>query len=127
MAKRKEEGFFGMCGQELFVYCSAYTHTPFVDGRRYKELCHLCYEVPKMSDWDEKLQRIIHYPTMDPKRLCTVAELMDGGWDKKDCETSLKAVKKAIANSKPTSDPNPIPTPPVAKKRGRPAKVKIRK
>ena len=125
MARRKQEGFCGICGREVLVNCSAYTHKPFIDGRRYEDLCHLCYEVPKMYDWDEKSQKIVYYSTMDPKRLCTAAELMEGGWDKKECEISIKAIKKAIANAKPVAAIEPPPPPP--KKCGRPPKAKKRK
>lgn len=124
MAKRKQENTCEICGRELSVLCSGYTHKSFIDGRHHAELCHICYEVPKMAEWDEKLQKVMYYSTMDPKRLCTIEELMSGGWEKKECETSLKAVKKAIANRKPEVVPEPSLPP--KKKRIRPIKAKAK-
>ena len=89
-----------VCGKELFVFCSAYQHKPFIDGKRHNEICKLCYEVPKMCEWNEYYNIWEYYNTFDPERIHTVAELMEGGWTKQECEFAIKAVKKAIAKGK---------------------------
>jgi hypothetical protein len=84
-----------ICGRELFCFASAYAHQPFIDGKKYEAMCQLCYEVPKMAVCDEN-GRTLFYTEFDPQQLCSVEELMAGGWTKDECKQSLDAVKASI-------------------------------
>ena len=100
MPEKYQESMCRICGKEIFACCSAYKETPFVDGRCYAEMCHACSEVPKMIELDEKVNEWIVYKEMSPKRLCSVKEIMSGGWTRQEAELAIKAVKKAIAKGK---------------------------
>lgn len=84
-----------ICGQEMLVYCSGYRHHPFVDGKKYEAICQLCGEVPKMAYCDDQ-GTTWFYKEFDPQQLCSLEELMSGGWTKEECKISLDAVKASI-------------------------------
>lgn len=106
MAKYKE-GFCQICGCEPEAYVSAYRERPFVDGRKYKEICWCCANVPKtwelLKNYDDGYcihkEYVMVYDEMDPKRLHTVEEIMSEGWDREEATRSVRAVKRAIKNS----------------------------
>ncbi len=95
MARPKKHfpGFCQVCGQEAEVCVSGYQTHPFIDGRRYQEICFICSEVPKMYEYNGEL---VVYDTFDPKRLHTADELAEDGFDKKLAQKSIRAVKQAI-------------------------------
>ena len=109
MAKKNQDGFCQICGVEYKAYTSAYTNFPFIDGKKYREICHCCSEVPRMwelkKNYDDGYafykEYIFVYESMDMDRLHSVESLMkDGGWEKKDAERSVRAVKKIVAIAK---------------------------
>ena len=103
MGRQKHvEGTCEICGCEYMAYCSYYRDHDWVDGRRHKELCHACFDVPKVHVMDERTGIWFVMP-LDPDRLYTPKEMMDDGWDKDIATRSVKAVKAAIKNGKSRS------------------------
>ena len=101
MPKRKE-GYCNICGEFCEVVCTGYSSGPFVDGKKYDEICHVCHCVPKTCEYDEENDEWIHYDYLEDKKLRTVAEMMEDGWDKAEAAKSVKAVKAAIKRAKGT-------------------------
>jgi len=89
-----------ICKSEFESFTNAYESQPWIDGRRHKEMCHCCYEVPKMYSYDEENDVLTQYDEMDYRRLCTVEELMQEGFDKKEAQKSVRAVKALIRKRK---------------------------
>lgn len=109
MAKKHREGTCQICGIEYEAFTSAYSDSPFIDGKKYAEICHCCSCVPKMwelkKNYDDGYavhkEYLLVYEEWDMNRLHSVASLMeDGGWDKPDAERSVRAVKRAVAAAK---------------------------
>jgi len=89
-----------VCGLPLEVMVCGYRDDPFVDGRLYEEMCHICSCVPVRVVFNEKTKEWDWYDHISPDRLATVATLMNGGWDKSEAEYAIKAVKKLLKNPK---------------------------
>lgn len=84
------------------VLCSGHSRTPFIDGRKYANICFVCFHVPKMwigelgrardgsqDEWDG--------PFWDPKLLHTAAELVDNGvCDLSRARKSIRAIKQKL-------------------------------
>ena len=84
-----------------YAFSSAYESTPWVDGRVHRGvMCHCCYEVPKMHHYDEESKELTVYHEMYYNRLCTVDELVAEGFDKKDAQRSIRAVKALVRKRK---------------------------
>ena len=96
MAKIADE-LCEICGRDYSAYCSYYSNHNWIDGRRHKIICHICYDVPIVHEVEDD---IWYVKPFDPNRLQTVKEMVQGGWDKKDAEIAIKAVKKAIKKGK---------------------------
>lgn len=92
--KKHIDGICQICGQEVEVCVSGYRDHPFIDGRKYEEICFVCSEVPKMYEYKNK--ELTKFDTFDPKRLHTVAELAEDGFDNKYAKKCIAAVKRAI-------------------------------
>ncbi len=88
-----------LCGQVFDVFTRYYATKPFLDGRKYAILCDNCIAVPKMWTYDEKKGEVVVYPEPDPRRLNSVADMMEDGFSKRPAEISIKAVKAAIKKS----------------------------
>ena len=106
---RHKEGQCQICKVEYEAFTSAYGDSPFIDGKKYVEICHCCSEVPRMwelrKNYDDGYavhkEYVYVYDSWDMDRLHSVASLMDdGGWDKEDADRSVRAVKKAVAAAK---------------------------
>ena len=95
--KKHTDGICQICGYEVEVCVSGYKEHPFIDGRRYQEICFLCSEVPKMYEY--KNNELIVYDSFDDHRLHTAMELVEEGFDKKEAQQSIRAVKRAIKTS----------------------------
>jgi hypothetical protein len=93
------ELFCPICDQEMQTLVSAYHKSPFIDGRRYEFICHCCSEVPRMYEANEDGYHNV-FKEFDKKRLHSVDDLMEFGWDKQYAKTSLKAVQAKIKKSK---------------------------
>ena len=92
--KKHTEGFCQICNQEAEVCVSGYRDIPFIDGRKYQEICFICSEVPKM--YEDNGEGLVEFATFDPKRLHTADELAEDGFDKKRARKCIAAVKRAI-------------------------------
>lgn len=97
---RHKEGCCHICGLEFEVFASTYENTPWVDGKKHAEICHICFDVPKNLEYDEKKDEWVAYEELSPSRLRTVEEMVDDGWDKKEAQVAIRAVKKACRNKK---------------------------
>lgn len=101
---KRIEGICPICGQEIEVIVSAYKSYPFIDGKRYSEICWPCACVPKtweiLKNYDDGYclhdEYVKCYYTFDKDRLCSVQEMMEDGFPKVVADRSIKAVKKAI-------------------------------
>jgi hypothetical protein len=99
--KPRSEDECPICGQYISVIASGYRNEPFLDGKKYHVMCFTCACTVKGAFTfrvGENLKPIV------PGELYTVQEMMEDGFDKKEAEISLKAVKAAIAKSKKTGD-----------------------
>lgn len=94
MTKRNSD-ICPICGQYVEVVVSAYGHQDFIDGRRYDEICFVCASVPKMSEYHPE-KGLVVYSEFDIRRLNSVQDMVEDGWDRKRVEASIKAVKRAI-------------------------------
>jgi len=89
-----------ICKAELEAYTSAFEDDPWIDGRKHKDICHCCMCVPKMYHYDEEKGVLTTYDEMYYKRLCTVEEIMEDGFEKAEATRSLRAVKALIRKRK---------------------------
>jgi hypothetical protein len=96
MSKNKD-GYCRICGSLCEVICSGHRNKPFVDGKNYAQLCHLCYSVPKICELKDEKWEIY---TLEDQKLHTANELIEDGWDQADVSKSIKAVRAAIKRSK---------------------------
>ena len=96
MKKKNNEEFCPLCGEYMDVVCSVHREKQFIDGKKYNYICHTCFNVPKMYDYNEKTDKLIIYELMDPNRLSTVADMVSEGANAKLAEKSIKAVKQSI-------------------------------
>ena len=99
MKKNPSPDHCPICGQHMDVICSGYRFTPFIDGRCYEAICHLCHELPCFYRFDEDIWMWKQYSSED-RELHTVEEMVQHGFDKKQAAISLKAVKRAIKKGK---------------------------
>ena len=98
--KKRDENTCEICGREYEAYCSYYDHHDWIDGRRHAVICHICFDVPQVYVEEHG---ILHLAPFDPNRLRTVKDMVEDGWDKKDAEIAVKAVKAAIKKGKSRS------------------------
>jgi len=89
-----------ICKSEFEAFTDAFENEPWIDGRRHKDICHCCMCVPKMWHYDEEKKMLTVYDEMDPKRLCTIEELMEEGFEKASAQRSLRAVKALLRKRK---------------------------
>lgn len=77
--------------------CTGHREKPFVDGKKYKSICHCCFEVPNCATFVvETPGMVTMYSKLDPAKLHSIEELMGFGFNKREATTSLKAVEKSI-------------------------------
>ena len=84
-----------ICGNYIDVVVRYYALEPFIDGRNYDKICYTCANVPKTWEYDQSGE-IVVYDHISPNRLRTVEEMMEEGWDKKEANDSIKAIKKLL-------------------------------
>tara|TARA_Y100000034_G_scaffold136085_2_gene210725 strand:- start:2398 stop:2733 length:336 start_codon:yes stop_codon:yes gene_type:complete len=82
-----------------------YIDEPFIDGKRHQQICWDCANVPKMWHYDENKDEVIVYDEFDPKRLHTAEEMVSDGWELNEAKEAIRAVRKAIRNSKKKPTP----------------------
>lgn len=61
-------------------------------GRQIGSVCLGCYSVPK--NWEETPEGIVVFEQHDRKRLHTIQELMEDGWNQEEAKRHLNSVKK---------------------------------
>jgi hypothetical protein len=88
-----------VCKTKCEIFCTSYYQNPFIDGRKYEFICFTCSEIPKMWDFDESTSEFILYECLSPDRLCSVAEMMEDGFDLNESQKSLQAIQKLIKKS----------------------------
>jgi hypothetical protein len=67
---------------------------PFVDGRIYPTMCFVCYNTPKLSEYNEatgEFDRVYG-------QLHTPQEMVSDGFTKHEAERSIKALRKLLAD-----------------------------
>lgn len=102
--KHRDDGICPICKCEMDVIVSAYKDYPFIDGRKYQAICFVCASVPKtwenVKNYDDGFcihkEYLLVFETFDPKRLCSIGEMMEDGFGKVESEKSIRAVKAAI-------------------------------
>jgi hypothetical protein len=87
------------------IICSGHSTTPYVDGRKYPEMCFTCFHVPKIweiTPSENGSEDKWEGPFFDHKHLCTPQELVEDGVaeDVKLAKKSVAAVKKRITAAK---------------------------
>ncbi len=95
-----------ICGEYMSVLCSGHRDKPFIDGKKYNDICFACFHVPKV--WTCKLGRprdgsadVWEGPFWDAKHLCSAQELVaDGVCDITQARKSARAVKSLVKNVK---------------------------
>jgi hypothetical protein len=97
--KSMSDEFCNVCGEEAEVRCTGHTSAPFVDGKKYPLLCQYCLEVPKMWAYYEETG-IVCYNEMDPKRLCTVDEMLENFSNINRIKKSIASVKRIIKKAR---------------------------
>lgn len=88
-----------ICKQPIEAIVRYFSEDPFIDGRTYSEICFTCANVPKTWEYDENGEAIF-FEGRRADKLCTPEDLMADGWDRKEAEISIKAVKKLLKNPK---------------------------
>ena len=96
----KDPDACSICKEFMTVACLGHATVPFIDGRKYEEICHCCFSVPKMYEYDEKKEELIVFETMNYKRLHTAKELVSEGFEEEFAKKSIKAVKAKIKKRK---------------------------
>jgi hypothetical protein len=92
-----------VCGQ-LVEAIVRYDTVPFIDGRNYDIVCHLCASVP--VSWEYKHDQLIYYGYLDHNRLATVDMLVKYGWSQQEAVCSLNAIKRLVKNMQHNVYPN---------------------
>jgi len=83
-----------ICQQPLTALIR-YDDYPFIDGKYYDIVCHICHSVPRTWQYDQE-GNVIYYGYLDCTRLASVQTLMREGWDQQQALCSIRAVKKLI-------------------------------
>jgi len=98
MAKKMvAEGHCDICGQVYEAFFSGYREFPWVNGKCYKEICHVCANVPIYISYDEKNDLWVD---LDVPRIRTLEEMISDGWGKEESKISIRAVKQHCKNIK---------------------------
>lgn len=97
----KLDGFCPICKQFIEVHAKGYLDHPFIDGNYYQDICFVCDSVPKMWEYSETMG-LKYFVDFDIKRLHSLEEMIEDGFDKKEAFISIQAVKKAIRKAKTT-------------------------
>lgn len=84
-----------ICGREAEAFVR-HNDYPFVDGKTYDLMCHICFSVPKSWRYDEATDSWIRTYGI----LNTVQDMQEFGWDKHESEPSIKAVKRLMKDKK---------------------------
>jgi hypothetical protein len=89
------------------IICSGHSTIPYIDGRKYTEMCFVCLHIPKIWDITEGKaedgsEDVWEGPFYDHKHLFTAQELIKEGVtdDLRQAKKSLTAVKKRITAAK---------------------------
>jgi hypothetical protein len=87
------------------IICSGHSSVPFIDGRKYPEICFVCFNIPKIweiTPSDNGSEDTWEGPFYDHKHLFTAEELIEDGVaeDIRRAKKSITAVKKRIAAAK---------------------------
>ena len=82
-----------ICGQFIDIIVSSFAEVPFITGKCYPEICFTCSAVPKVIDENGKFN-------VSPKRLHSVEEMVELGYDKIKSKNCIKAVKRLTNNVK---------------------------
>lgn len=91
----KNEDYCSVC--KVFVdgpFTRGFAGGGFIDGRKHPVMCHCCMSIPKMYEFKDN--RLTVFEEYDDRRLHTLEELVQDGFNKKQAEKSLKAVKTCI-------------------------------
>jgi hypothetical protein len=89
-----------ICKNDYDACSLAYDNEKWIDDKCHKLICWTCFCVPKMWHYNEEKEEIIVYEEFDPKRLHTVNEMMEDGFDEKEAKHSIRAVKKLLKKGK---------------------------
>ena len=89
-----------ICQSPVEIICSGFSSDPFIDGRTYDWMCFTCSQVPKSWEFDEETNELVLYHDMDPKRLCSVKDMVDDGFEFSEAQKSIRAVKRCLQSTK---------------------------
>jgi hypothetical protein len=86
----KNDDICPICKEYIDIIVSGFKDEPFINGKKYENICFVCACVPKNSFV------IIPVEKHKDNALNTVEEMVAEGFNKKRAEISVKCVKKIL-------------------------------
>lgn len=77
-----------ICRQPIDVFVRM--TEPFLFAKKLEHICFVCYSVPKMWYWEGEEYKT--HPNFNEKTVHTIDEMVGHGFNKKEAQTSIKAV-----------------------------------
>jgi len=108
-----------ICGEYMEILCTGHRHTVFVTGKKYQEICFVCFSTPKtwVVKWgkaEDGSEDIWEGPYFDKYHLHTATELVEDGAtnSRSRAQKSITAIKKKAKSYTPPpkeKEPESIP------------------
>jgi hypothetical protein len=85
-----------ICQKEAYCTFAMFNEVPFIDGKKYENICFCCASIPNTFQYDEIVDRLDVYHNYSNLHINTAAQLKEQGWTESDIKDSLNAVLKLI-------------------------------
>jgi hypothetical protein len=88
-----------ICKQPITCSFSMFKEAPYIDGKKYDNICFLCASLPSTYEYDELTNALNVYQNYSPHYLNDAEYLQKEGWSKQEIDVSIRAVNKIINNT----------------------------